>query len=233
MDKQLFYKHVRADEITKVLNNYFRTFDTNNPISETAKKYSLEEINNIILEEKERRMGKGETFDKVDNDIFISKEEIIEVVSEIFDQTQNIEDVDNAKEKIICDVLDYWDKYGRELDILESEYSYEIEESNFILKGSVDLIYKTENGIAILDYKTSNLDNKSPEELEDLFKKYKKQLYTYALALKEDEQQKNTTYANIARQNDFIQTANASDFLQTIELVEKSLLLSVYSKDSN
>ena len=27
-DKQLFYKHVRADEITKVLNNYFRTFDT-------------------------------------------------------------------------------------------------------------------------------------------------------------------------------------------------------------
>ena len=31
----------------------------------------------------------------------------------------------------------------------------------------------------------------------------------------------------------FIQTANASDFLQTIELVEKSLLLSVYSKDSN
>ena len=31
---------------------------------------------------------------------------------------------------------------------------------------------------------------------------------------------------------DFIQTANASDFLQTIEFVEKSLLLSVYSKDS-
>ena len=31
----------------------------------------------------------------------------------------------------------------------------------------------------------------------------------------------------------FIQTANASDFLQTIEFVEKSLLLSVYSKDSN
>lgn len=27
-DKQLFYKHSRADEITKVLNNYFKTFDT-------------------------------------------------------------------------------------------------------------------------------------------------------------------------------------------------------------
>ena len=148
---------------------------------------SLEEINNIILEEKKKRAEKGETFDKVDNSIFISREEIIEVVSEIFDQTQNIEDVDNAKEKIICDVLYYWDKYGRELDILESEYAYEIEESNFILKGSVDLIYKTEDGIAILDYKTSNLNNKSEEELDALFNKYKKQLYTYALALKEDE----------------------------------------------
>lgn len=95
--------------------------------------------------------------------------------------------MDNAKEKIICDVLYYWDKYGRELDILESEYAYEIEESNFILKGSVDLIYKTEDGIAILDYKTSNLNNKSEEELDALFNKYKKQLYTYALALKEDE----------------------------------------------
>lgn len=27
-DKQLFYKHSRADEISKVLSNYFKTFDT-------------------------------------------------------------------------------------------------------------------------------------------------------------------------------------------------------------
>ena len=178
-------------------NFSFKNSDNYGIIQGNVVHNSLEEINNIILEEKNRRMENGEIFNEVDNNMFISREKIIEVVSEIFDQTPNIEDEDNTKEKLICDVLDYWEEYGQNIEILESEYPFEIEENNFILKGSIDLIYKTNNGIVILDYKTSNLDNKGEEELERLINKYKKQLYTYALALKEDEKYKDENVETI------------------------------------
>ena len=178
-------------------NFSFKNSDNYGIIQGNVVHNSLEEINNIILEEKNRRMENGEIFNEVDNNMFISREKIIEVVSEIFEQTANIENENNTKEKLICEVLDYWENHGHELEILESEYPFEIEENNFILKGSIDLIYKTDNGIVILDYKTSNLDNKGEEELKRLINKYKKQLYTYALALKEDEKYKDENVEKI------------------------------------
>ena len=154
---------------------------------------SLEEINKLIIERKEKFAKENgiEIIDiddylasigkTMDNELFISKKEMLEIIRKIYYDDPNINRNELTIEEVEDNLLDYWENHGRRLDILGSEYRFDINKAEeFTLVGSIDLLYKTENGIVILDYKTTK--NIS----EEAKKKYKKQLYTYAIALKDD-----------------------------------------------
>lgn len=108
-----------------------------------------------------------------------SKNEIIkltrEVYSSMFDMTETTEEYTRLEENI----LNYYETYSKNLNVLESELPFEIERENYILNGAIDLIYKlNDDEIAILDYKNSEHDDYKIAH-------YEKQLYIYASALKE------------------------------------------------
>lgn len=140
---------------------------------------SLEEINKTIIERKDET--EGELVGEIDNELLISRDEIIKIVKRIYMESPNIDRDETPIDYVLSNIFEYWDNYGRRFDIIGSEYQFDINrEDYFVLIGSIDLLYKTDNGIVILDYKTTeNISRKAQE-------KYKKQLYTYALALKDD-----------------------------------------------
>ena len=85
-------------------------------------------------------------------------------------------------------IVTYWEKKGSKIDVLESEYKFKVlknmtsdenAEINYTLNGSIDLIYKENDELYILDYKTGQIDEKFKHT-------YANQLYTYAIALKSD-----------------------------------------------
>lgn len=105
-----------------------------------------------------------------------TKEEIKKLVSKI-KQNFNIEIKENEIEKIVENILYFYEEYG-EMEILDAEYSFKIKNNNYVLTGAIDLIFKTGNGeIGIIDYKNTTMK-------ED--HSYQKQLYTYLFALKND-----------------------------------------------
>ncbi|ADC46988.1 ATP-dependent DNA helicase UvrD/REP family [Methanobrevibacter ruminantium M1] len=140
---------------------------------------SLEEINKTIIERKDEK--EGELVGEIDNELLISRDEIIKIVKRIYMESPNIDRDETPIDYVLSNIFEYWDNYGRRFDIIGSEYQFDINrEDYFVLIGSIDLLYKTDNGIVILDYKTTENISKKAQE------KYKKQLYTYALALKDD-----------------------------------------------
>ena len=137
---------------------------------------SLETINKAVIE------GKTVT----DNDIKL-------IVSKVHD-TYVKENIDPfKKQETIENVLHYWHNFGKNLKILDSEYEFTLYENDYILAGAIDLIYETDEGIGIIDYKNAiNID-------EFKLNKYTEQIYTYINALKEDDkyQDKKVTEAFI------------------------------------
>jgi len=132
---------------------------------------ALEEINKINMEEKEKNKQ-------------ITKEMISKTVTKMYFNTPNIKHDEEDLNEVLEQIHSYWDKFGN-LKVLESEYPFEIKKDNYTLTGFIDLIYETKDGIAILDYKTT--DNVTDYKKE----KYARQLYTYTLALKEDPKYRN------------------------------------------
>ena len=61
------------------------------------------------------------------------------------------------------------------------------EGDSVLVQGIIDLIYKTEEGYTILDYKTDRLDGVSPEErAKEALDRHAFQLNSYAAACEED-----------------------------------------------
>ncbi|MGL4669857.1 MAG: ATP-dependent helicase [Methanobacteriaceae archaeon] len=75
---------------------------------------------------------------------------------------------------LIENVLAYWDKLGKDLDIIGSEIPFSIRKEKYNLSGKIDLIYKKDGGIGIIDFKNSDKLNEFSAT---------KQLITYILAL--------------------------------------------------
>ena len=108
----------------------------------------------------------------------ISAEEIDDIIDSCFERS--FDDIYDEKsiETIKDAIYYYWDNH-RPMSILDSEYSFDIEndEEGYSLVGSVDLIYETENGnLGLIDYKVS-------KNIEDKIDDYEKQLNIYKLAL--------------------------------------------------
>lgn len=131
---------------------------------------SLEEINKIIIEN-------GGIY----SEDFLSKEDIILIISNIFDSFHEIPINPFKKQEIIENILYYCNNYANKIKIIDSEYEFEINKGSHILNGAIDVIYECEDGtVGIIDYKSNTILN------EKVINKYSKQIYTYILALKED-----------------------------------------------
>lgn len=126
----------------------------------------------------------------INNDnVFIGKEEVVKTITELFEKSNEElmeeDPVEYQKQlnEIIDNVVYYYEKYGRDLKILDSEYPFYLKDQHYALKGVVDLIYETDDGkLGIIDYKNTRLEFKYPD-------KFKKQLHLYVLALRDQNQE--------------------------------------------
>lgn len=109
----------------------------------------------------------------------VSNDELVEITKEaygsMFDIKENPEEYDEFKNNVI----DYYNKYSINRDVLGAELDFEIDRGEYLLNGAIDLIYKTgENEIVILDYKYAEYD-------EDHIDGYIKQSHLYMAAVRQ------------------------------------------------
>lgn len=77
-------------------------------------------------------------------------------------------------------IFDYYNEIGFDITVVDSEVPFSIDRDNYRFNGTIDLIYKNQNGeYGILDYKNTIFKDYNRE-------KYAQQLLTYILALKND-----------------------------------------------
>ena len=100
---------------------------------------------------------------------------IEDAYSSFFDKAEDLEQFDKIKE----DILNYTHNQAISFDVYDSEYPFSVDMGEYTLNGAVDLIYKiSDDEIGILDYKNAECN---PHKVES----YSRQIFTYALALKQ------------------------------------------------
>ena len=121
-----------------------------------------------IMEKVNLMLIKGQT---------VSKEDLAEITHDCYNSMFDIEDNKEEFEEFKNNVENYYFKYSQKRETLEAEYDFELFIDNYILNGSIDLIYRDSDGeLVILDYKYAEYD-------ENHIDGYIKQSYIYALAL--------------------------------------------------
>ena len=113
----------------------------------------------------------------------IHKDSIVGKTGETLEDGASLDFVDtmideNEKELYqneIENIKEYLNTFFKDIEIIKSEYPFTIEKNNYIINGQIDLIYRRNGMLGILDFK-----NKYAIDKEEI----KNQLYTYLLALK-------------------------------------------------
>ena len=122
---------------------------------------------------------------KENDNVYIGDEEVRNIVTNLFMRSK-FKDIDEETQhdklnRFIEDTLFYYNGPGKDLEIVDVEVSFYIKKENYNLNGFIDLIYRTPDGkLGILDYK----DTKSEREY---MTKYLRQLYTYIIGLRDEE----------------------------------------------
>lgn len=130
---------------------------------------------------------------KINNNQEIDNKKILEIAKKTYNLS-NIYLNDLEYEEYEKNIEHYYNTFGSLVDVVDSERPFKIKKDNYNLIGSADLIYKTRTGkYGILDYKNTEYDSKRLDS-------YKKQLYTYILALKEFNIEEAKIYAIKSRQ---------------------------------
>lgn len=126
---------------------------------------------------------------KENDNIYIGDGAVNTIVSNLFHMAkleETDEDDKNKLKRITEDILYYYHNIGCNFEIIDCEVPFYIKFDSYSLNGVIDLIYKTEDGkLGILDYKNTEYPQKHKE-------KYRKQLYTYVLGLRDE----NHKYSN-------------------------------------
>ena len=109
----------------------------------------------------------------------LSDEELIELTRKRYDAMFGSDVNPKEFEEFKNDVVNYYNKYSVNREVLDAELDFEIDRGDYLFNGAIDLIYKTgENEVVILDYKYAYSG-------EEKLGAYTKQLHLYAAALKE------------------------------------------------
>ena len=125
----------------------------------------------------------------INNDnVFIGNDKVVEIITDLFEKSneelheEDPVEYDKQLNEIIGNVIYYYENYGNDLNILDSEYPFYLKDKNYALKGVVDLIYEMDGKLGIIDYKNTRLETKYKD-------KFKKQLHLYVLALRDQNQE--------------------------------------------
>ena len=125
----------------------------------------------------------------INNDnVFIGSDKVVEIITDLFEKSneelheEDPVEYDKQLNEIIGNVIYYYENYGNNLKILDSEYPFYLKDKNYALKGVVDLIYEVDGKLGIIDYKNTRLESKYKD-------KFKKQLHLYVLALRDQNQE--------------------------------------------
>ena len=109
--------------------------------------------------------------------IKLNRDELSQITYDAYKSMFGIDENPDEFEEFKTNVINYYENYSVNREVLEAEFDFEIFRGEYLLNGAIDLIYKTsENEIVILDYKYAEFD-------EDHIEGYKKQSYIYASAL--------------------------------------------------
>ncbi|MDR3222406.1 MAG: UvrD-helicase domain-containing protein [Methanobrevibacter sp.] len=163
------FKHIKKDE--ELLPLSFTSLESykNCPF-----KYYLK-YNLFFAESDNIYMKKGNFVHKFLNRIHRrAKDEKINFDEMLTQHTVEVDRIKNKKE--IENLQKYLKNSFKDIEVLESELPFRIEEGEFVLEGIIDLIYKKDGKIGIMDFKTTS---KVDEE------ESKRQLFIYLIALKE------------------------------------------------
>ena len=125
----------------------------------------------------------------INNDnVFIGNNKVREIITDLFSKSnEDLHEEDPAEyEKQLKEIIDnvtyYYENYGQNLRILDSEYPFYLKDQHYALSGVVDLIYEVDGKLGIIDYKNTRLEAKYKD-------KFKKQLHLYVLALRDQNQE--------------------------------------------
>jgi len=119
---------------------------------------------------------------------FIGNDKVKEIITELFAKSnEDLKEEDPVEyQKLLTEIVDnvvyYYENYGKNLKILDSEYPFYLKDQHYALKGVVDLIYEVDGKLGIIDYKNTRLEAKYKD-------KFKKQLHLYVLALRDQNQE--------------------------------------------
>ena len=106
-------------------------------------------------------------------------DELLEITNEAYGSMFDIKESPEEYKEFRNNVIDYYNKYSINRDVLGAELDFEIDRGDYLLNGAIDLIYKTcENEIVILDYKYAEYD-------EDHIDGYIKQSHLYMAAVRQ------------------------------------------------
>ena len=109
----------------------------------------------------------------------IDKDGLLEITHEAYGSMFDIKESPEEYKEFKNNVIDYYNKYSINRDVLGAELDFEIDRGDYLLNGAIDLIYKTaENEIVILDYKYAEYD-------EDHIDGYIKQSHLYMAAVRQ------------------------------------------------
>ena len=132
---------------------------------------------------------------KVNDNVYIGDDEVISTVKELFEKENfDLEEKDPEKyesklNRITEDVLYYYHHYGKDIKIVDSEYSFHYKDEHYVLNGKIDLICEKDGKLVIVDYKNTSLDFVNEELRKQYEEKYKKQLHMYVLALRDQNKE--------------------------------------------
>jgi len=105
----------------------------------------------------------------------LNSEAIEDVTSSDFVDSIIDENEKELYQSEVENINEYLNTFFKDIEVVESEFPFTIEKNNYIINGKIDLIYKRNGILGILDFKNKQSINQN---------ELKKQLYTYLLALK-------------------------------------------------
>lgn len=122
------------------------------------------------------------------NNVYIGNDRVSEIITERFARfngelrEEDLVEYQKQLAEIVDNVIYYFENYGRDIKVLDSEYPFYLKDQHYSLKGVVDLIYESDGKLGIIDYKNTKMEGKYK-------KKFKKQLHLYVLALRDQNQE--------------------------------------------
>ena len=109
----------------------------------------------------------------------IDDKDLEDIIKNAYTSFFDIDENPEQFEKVKKDITDYTKNQACNFDVIDSEYQFSVDMGEYTLNGAVDLIYRiSDTEIGILDYKNAE---SNPHKIRS----YSRQLFTYALALKQ------------------------------------------------